>query len=163
MDQESCPGLRLQACGSFRAPLFILFSLFFFSTLESSVDDRAVEDLVRSHAEAYMQDKKLAGFAIALHVDGRNFIFSYGVADRETQVPVDENMLFEIGSVTKVFTGADLALQVVRGRMQLKDPLDKYMPALRGGGSIRNVNLVELATHTASLPEPTPLQACTPG
>jgi len=68
--------------------------------------------------------------------------------------PVDGNTVYEIGSITKVFTGLLLADMVASGEVGLDDPLAKYMPEgvtvpERAGKAI---TLVDLATHRASLP-----------
>ncbi|HEX3580077.1 MAG TPA: serine hydrolase, partial [Thermoanaerobaculia bacterium] len=68
--------------------------------------------------------------------------------------PVDANSVFEIGSVTKVFTSLLLADMVQRGEVALTDPVSKYLPANvkmpeRGG---KKITLVDLATHTSGLP-----------
>src|SRR6202050_5423027 len=56
--------------------------------------------------------------------------------------------IFEIGSVTKVFTALLLADLADRGQLRLADPAARYLP---GGGS-GQVTLADLATHTAGLP-----------
>lgn len=68
--------------------------------------------------------------------------------------PVDGNTVYEIGSITKVFTGLLLADMVASGEVGLDDPLAKYMPEgvtvpERAGKAI---TLLDLATHRASLP-----------
>ncbi len=58
---------------------------------------------------------------------------------------------FELGSITKLFTGLMLADAVDRAEVKLEDTLDMYLPALSGtltGG----VTLEELATHRSGLP-----------
>jgi CubicO group peptidase (beta-lactamase class C family) len=67
---------------------------------------------------------------------------------------VDANSVFEIGSVTKVFTSLLLADMVQRGEVALTDPVSKYLPPSvkmpeRGG---KKITLVDLATHTSGLP-----------
>ena len=67
---------------------------------------------------------------------------------------LDGNTLFEIGSVTKVFTSTILADMVVRGEVSLADPIAKYLPAgtrtpTKDG---REITLLDLATHTSGLP-----------
>ena len=62
--------------------------------------------------------------------------------------------MFEIGSVTKVFTALLLADMVRRGEVALDDPVAKYLPAevkvpTRAG---RSITLLDLATHTSALP-----------
>lgn len=66
----------------------------------------------------------------------------------------DENTVFEIGSITKVFTGTLLAEAVSRGEVQLTDPISKYLPKIvksskRNG---REITLLDLATQSSALP-----------
>lgn len=65
-----------------------------------------------------------------------------------------ERAVFEIGSITKVFTALMLAIAVQRGEVGLDDPLVEHLPRgtrvpMRDGRPIR---LVHLATHTSGLP-----------
>ena len=66
----------------------------------------------------------------------------------------DENTVFEIGSLTKVFTTMLLAEASGRGEVKLDDPISKFLPAdiktpMRGG---KQITLLDLATHTSALP-----------
>jgi CubicO group peptidase (beta-lactamase class C family) len=67
--------------------------------------------------------------------------------------PVDGDTLFEIASVTKVFTTLALADMARRGEVALDDPVAKFLPPhvtmpARG----RAITLLDLATHTSGLP-----------
>ena len=69
-------------------------------------------------------------------------------------VPYDGRTLFEVGSITKVFTGILLAEMVERGEVRLDDPVQGLLPKdvtvpARNGKRIR---LVDLATHSSGLP-----------
>jgi CubicO group peptidase (beta-lactamase class C family) len=85
---------------------------------------------------------------------------------RKEEGPVDANTVFEIGSVTKVFTSLLLADAVRRGEVALTDPVSKYLPPNvkvpeRGG---KKITLVDLATHTSGLPRmPTNFHPKDPG
>ena len=66
----------------------------------------------------------------------------------------DSRTIFEIGSMSKVFTALILADMVAKGEVSLADPAEKYLPAgaimpQRGG---RKITLGDLATHTSGLP-----------
>ena len=80
--------------------------------------------------------------------------------------PVHANTVFEIGSVTKVFTSLLLADAVQRGEVALTDPVSKYLPPgvkvpERNG---KKITLVDLATHTSGLPRlPTNFHPKDPG
>jgi len=56
--------------------------------------------------------------------------------------------IFQIGSVTKVFTALLLADMAERGEVRLSDPAACYLPGSRGG----TVTLADLATHTSGFP-----------
>jgi len=89
---------------------------------------------------------------------GRLFI-SYGRA-RADGPEITAETIFEIGSITKVFTALLLADMVERGEVALDDPVRKYLPSgvtvpSRGR---RDITLADLATHTSGLPrDPTNL------
>jgi len=82
------------------------------------------------------------------------WVVGYGrLSAADTRIP-DGDTVFEIGSVTKVFTGILLAQAVVNGEVQLDDPISMYLPegvaapAYEG----RSITLLDLATHTSGLP-----------
>jgi len=81
-------------------------------------------------------------------------VVAYGSLDLGDNRPLDGDTIFEIGSVTKVFTSLLLADMVQRGEVALDDPVAKYLrPGVkvpeRGG---RRITLEDLATHTSGLP-----------
>ncbi len=84
---------------------------------------------------------------------GRRYV-SYGVGDAKGGKPVDERSLFEIGSITKVFTSLLLSQMVLDHQMALSDPVAKYLPPgtkvpERGG---RQITLEDLSAHRSGLP-----------
>jgi len=85
--------------------------------------------------------------------EGRRVI-AYGHLEKGDSRPLNGDTIFEIGSVTKVFTSLLLADMVQRGEVALDDPVAKYLPPEvrmpeRNG---RSITLVDLSTHTSSLP-----------
>ncbi len=81
-------------------------------------------------------------------------IISYGRAPQRDSRPLDGDTVFEIGSVTKIFTALLLADMVQRGEVTLDDPVARYLPKdvrvpERNGHAI---TLVDLATQTSGLP-----------
>jgi CubicO group peptidase (beta-lactamase class C family) len=68
--------------------------------------------------------------------------------------PVEASTLFEIGSISKVFTALILADMAAKGEISLDDPAEKYLPAgahmpERGG---RKITLRDLSMHRSGLP-----------
>jgi len=81
-------------------------------------------------------------------------LVAYGTLDQGDKRPLNGDTIFEIGSVTEVFTSLLLADMVQRGEVALSDPVAKYLPEgvkvpERGG---RRITLEDLSTHTSGLP-----------
>ena len=55
----------------------------------------------------------------------------YGYADMEAKRKPTNDTAYRIGSITKQFTVLALLRQVEAGRMQLTDPIEKYVPELK--------------------------------
>ncbi|MDA8909152.1 MAG: serine hydrolase [Verrucomicrobiales bacterium] len=67
---------------------------------------------------------------------------------------INEHSLFEIGSITKTFTGVLLADQVLKGKIELTDPITDFLPesVADENSALSAVTFLELATHTSGLP-----------
>jgi beta-lactamase class C len=105
---------------------------------------RAVDAAIRP----LMAQHDVPGMAVAVTVDGRTTFFNYGVASRETSTPVSESTLFELGSISKVFTATLASYAQVQGKLALDDHPGKYMPQLKGR-PIDKASLLNLGTYSA--------------
>ncbi len=108
-----------------------------------------VKDILDKHLIASKQAK---GVVVALVDAGGIRIVTAGVARGESAVNADE--LFEIGSLTKTFTGLLLAIADGKGEARLDDAVEKFLPS---GQSLRDaagtpIRMVDLATHRSGLP-----------
>jgi CubicO group peptidase (beta-lactamase class C family) len=82
-------------------------------------------------------------------------VVAYGHLNQGDSRPLNGDTVFEIDSITKVFTGLLLTDMVTRGEVALTDPVAKYLPSEvkvpdRGG---RQITLIDLATHFSGLPD----------
>lgn len=109
-------------------------------------------------AEVTGVDGGAPGAAVVVRAGGTTRFFNFGLADRRRQRPVTPDSIFELASVTKVFTTTLLALAVQNGGVKLTDSAAIGLPVLEAGGDIRKVSLEELATHTSGLPRVPPRQ-----
>jgi CubicO group peptidase (beta-lactamase class C family) len=64
--------------------------------------------------------------------------------------PASEELSYELGSVTKVLTALLMAQLSTDGRLKFADPLGSYFPGLPD--HLREITLVQLASHTSGLP-----------
>src|ERR1700682_2429983 len=81
-------------------------------------------------------------------------VVTYGSLAKGDSRQLNGDTIFEIGSITKVFTSLLLADAVERHEVALTDPIAKYLPPQvkvpeRGG---RTITLQDLSTHTSALP-----------
>lgn len=110
-----------------------------------------LSDKVKRH-----QAEKLGPFeGVAMaSIDGDETKFAAAGVLGKDRGEVDETTLFEIGSITKVFTGILLADLVREGKVSLDDSISKHLPdsVLPKDSPLSSVTLLDLATHTAGLP-----------
>lgn len=95
-----------------------------------------------------MAANDIPGMAVAVSIDGRRHVYAYGFASKAGGLPVEARTLFEIGSVSKVFTGTLGAWMAARGEIALSDPAQRHWPAL-AGAPIGQATLLDLATYAA--------------
>ena len=105
--------------------------------------------------ERVMRDWDVPGLAIAVIKDDRIvFIKGFGLRESGKAGAVDERTLFAIGSATKSFTVASLALLVDEGKLKLDDPVVKYLPGfqLYDPHVTQEVTIRDLLSHRTGLP-----------
>ncbi|MGF2414042.1 MAG: serine hydrolase domain-containing protein, partial [Ferruginibacter sp.] len=81
------------------------------------------------------------------------FVKTYGYANKEAGIKADNNTLFYIASSTKSFTALSAALLEEEGKIQLNEPIDKYLGSLKFNNLIpvRQITIKHLLTHTSGL------------
>lgn len=110
--------------------------------------DNHLKNTVDASIRPLMQQQKIPGMAVAIIAKGERHYFNYGVASKDNQQPVDNDTLFEVGSVSKTFSGILAALAQAEGKLQLSDNASQYLPALRGS-AFDHISLLQLGTYTA--------------
>jgi beta-lactamase class C len=115
----------------------------------TAVPDAAkMREVVDAAVLPVMAEHRVPGLAVAVTVEGQASFFNYGVSSRETNEPVSEATIFELGSVSKTFT-ATLALYAqALGKLSLSDHPSRYMPQLKGT-AIDGATLLDLGAYTA--------------
>lgn len=97
---------------------------------------------------ALMSRHDIAGMSVAVVDRGKLCASHYGVASRDTHATVDDNTLFEIGSLSKTFTSALAARVHQQGDFSWQDTAASIEPDF-AGHPVGEVSMVELATYTA--------------
>ncbi len=133
--------------------------MFAFMALIAAFNVRAQErtdwSSLDSYINASMKDWKVPGASVAIVRDGAVvYLKGFGVRDIRTQQPVTPDTLFDIGSCTKAFTSAAVAMLVDEGKMQWDGKVNTYIPFfhLRDPLADQNVTLRDLLTHRTGVP-----------
>ena len=125
-------------------PLLVTLSLCLGSQSAFAELNQAVDAAVKPMMQTYA----IPGMAIAISHKGQQHFFEYGVASRESGQAVDRHTLFELGSISKLFTATLGAYAEARGTLNLSDNASQYLPELRGT-AFDHISLLDLATYTA--------------
>jgi CubicO group peptidase (beta-lactamase class C family) len=137
----------------FAAPAFVIScaTTFSVSFAESLVVPRPEQ--VRSTLQQYVDESKMApGAVIGVIQSGRREIYSYGDSGRE-RVTLGQETLFEIGSISKVFTGLLLAEMVLNEELNYSDTVAELAPeGYSFSERVGTITLEQLVTHTSGLP-----------
>jgi D-alanyl-D-alanine-carboxypeptidase/D-alanyl-D-alanine-endopeptidase len=113
------------------------------------------EDAIRRLLVDRLDERRLSvGMGVGVTEANSHRFVAYGCRDTCGGSPVNEKTLFEIGSITKLFTALLLSDMAVRGEVRLDEPVAELLPAgtrvpARDG---RAITLRDLASHYSGLP-----------
>ncbi|MBW6420487.1 beta-lactamase family protein [Rhizobium sp. XQZ8] len=111
----------------------------------------AIDDVV----DAAISSKKLVGTVVLMAKDGEIvYRRAAGMADREAGLPMREDTIFRLASVTKPIVTAATMRLIEQGRIGLDDPVTKWLPDFRpklADGSEPTILIRHLLTHTSGL------------
>jgi serine-type D-Ala-D-Ala carboxypeptidase/endopeptidase len=119
---------------------FALISLFAF------VNAQTMDDVVKQFAEINTRTDKGGGIVIGYVHDGQTEVKVLG------NESLNEQTIFEIGSLTKPLTGLLLADLVNKGEVSLNESINTLLPPEAQKEEFDAVTLQGLATHTSGLP-----------
>lgn len=121
--------------------------------LNNTPDNRDLEAVLDSEVKKITRGEPSHRLVIGIYKDGQSFIKSYGaVSDVDATVP-DVSVVFQIGSVSKLFTASLLQILCDEGILKMDATLEQLI-----GGSIvlspaaQQVTLKQLVTHTSGFP-----------
>ncbi|NWO09748.1 beta-lactamase [Chromohalobacter salexigens] len=114
---------------------------------QDEASNKQVREVLDPIVASLMEAQQIPGMAVALIGPKWTTIADYGVADRKTGTPVDDDTLFEIGSLSKTLTATLASLAAVEGELDLEAPVSRYLPELEGS-AFDEISGLNLGTHT---------------
>src|SRR5436309_4567937 len=106
-------------------------------------------DALVSLTEAKMKELGVPGVALGIVNNGVVSTRGLGVTNVEDPLPVTEHTVFPIASISKTFAATAMMRLVEQGKVNLKDPVRKYIPdfRVRDEAASREVTVWHLLTH----------------
>lgn len=102
--------------------------------------------------QGYLDAEQVVGAELVVIKDRRTVLQrSFGWRDREEQLAMSADTIFNIRSMTKPVTGAAIQILIDEGKVALDDPAAKYLPGFDNEKS-REITVEQLLTHTSGLP-----------
>jgi CubicO group peptidase (beta-lactamase class C family) len=116
----------------------------------------AAIDALRTKLRADVAADTVGGITAAVLVGDRIvWAEGFGWADRDKHIPAGVETIYRIGSISKTFTAVVLGQLVDRRMIALDDPVERYMPEVRGLANPRPgakpITFRQLASHTSGL------------
>lgn len=120
-------------------------------SLQHFPPDEDIQAIIQSRVD----ENRAVGIVVGvMEADGSTRVFVAGEAGPGAQ-PLGERSVFEIGSISKVFTAIVLADMVAKGEVAYNDPVAKFLPDGEVSMPVRDdkeITLLDLSTHRSSLP-----------
>lgn len=124
--------------------LFVILSLF--------ADAQKLQQATDSFCNGFILRGKSVGLSVAVIKDGMVYMHGYGFSDSETRHVPDENTMYEIASISKVFTASMAELMVEQGKLSWNDEVSRFF--VKRGKPLKDdhTTLMNLVSHTSGFP-----------
>jgi CubicO group peptidase (beta-lactamase class C family) len=116
---------------------------------EKEMSHIILTDFVETTSEKF----KIPGVAVGVWADGKEISACHGVTSVENPLPVDQDTLFLMASITKTFTATTLMRLIAEGKVELNAPVRRYVPELqlKDQQAADKVTVLNLLNHTSGL------------
>ncbi|EJB8479067.1 MULTISPECIES: extended-spectrum class C beta-lactamase ADC-155 [Acinetobacter] len=129
----------------------LLSPLFIFSTsiyAGNTPKDQEIKKLVDQNFKPLLEKYDVPGMAVGVIQNNKKYEMYYGLQSVQDKKAVNSSTIFELGSVSKLFTGTAGGYAKNKGKISFDDKPGKYWKELKNT-PIDQVNLLQLATYTS--------------
>nr|AVA17847.1 beta-lactamase CMY-10 [uncultured bacterium] len=129
----------------------LLPSLFIFNTsiyAGNTSKDQEIKQLVDQNFKPLLEKYNVPGMAVGIIQNNKKYETYYGLQSVQDKKAVNSNTIFELGSISKLFTATAGAYAKNTGKISFDDTPGKYWKELKNT-PIDQVNLLQLATYTS--------------
>lgn len=126
-------------------PLFIFSTSIYAGNISKQQE---IKKLVDQNFKPLLEKYDVPGMAVGVIQNNKKYETYYGLQSIQDKKAVNSNTIFELGSVSKLFTATAGGYAKTKGTISFKDTPGKYWKELKNT-PIDQVNLLQLATYTS--------------
>jgi len=109
--------------------IFLLILLGCQSSHKNTIDPFAqFIRFVDQYSESILEQGNISTMSVAIYKSGKTYHNYYGVIDSGAENLPNDNTLFEIASISKIFTGSLMAIAVIEKKVSLDTDIRKFLP-----------------------------------
>jgi serine-type D-Ala-D-Ala carboxypeptidase/endopeptidase len=131
---------------------FFLFILYRANCIKNIKDTNDLEVKINERCDSFLRKHHSAGLAVGIIKNGRVYMQGFGFADLESKRLVDSSTIFEIGSISKVFTAEIAEILSQRKVINWNDNILNYFPQNVKPKIDDHTTMLNLVTHTSGYP-----------
>ncbi|MET3878839.1 serine hydrolase [Chitinophaga sp. OAE865] len=134
---------------------FVIYACCSAQELNNNPMKTQLDSAVDRSAKLYLSKTGRVGISVGIIHKQHHYRYNYGQTAPASGVPTRSNSIYEIGSITKTFTGLLVAHAIGEGKMKLDEDIRKYLPGNFPGlhyPSGEPVRVGYLLSHTAMFP-----------
>jgi len=135
-----------------RTGSFLVLCLLITACTSNKPPDNMARRLDSLLAEEFSADEP-GGSVLIKKGDKTVFLRSYGLADLETKEKINENTLFNLGSISKTFVSNGILILQENGLLSVEDSLSKFFGDFGNAEIADRVRIKHLLSHTSGLPD----------
>lgn len=107
---------------------------------------------LQQRLEAAIKEGRIQSAAVGLYDNGKTSFYGFGLTEKKGKPPTAKTV-YEIGSISKVFTSLLLSDLIEQKKLKLEQTVGSMVPDLEVATSdIKRITLFELSTHASGLP-----------
>lgn len=133
--------------------IFFLFIIAIaISNCNTSSSSSNTQDLDLIFDSVFKKDEP--GGAVLIAKDGK-IIYEkgFGIEDINTKKPIDNNTLFNVGSISKTFVAFGILQLAKENKLSIDDDIYKYFPDFKDSSIAKKIKIHHLLTHSSGLPD----------
>ncbi|WP_089603990.1 serine hydrolase domain-containing protein [Acinetobacter piscicola] len=134
--------------------VIVLSSIIYFKyKIDHIADRKNLEASIDVEVEKAMRGGQFQSIVVGVYKNKRTFIKGYGTVAKESQLSPDATTIFQIGSISKLFTASLLQTLCDQGAVSMDDTLEELIgDQIPLSSNAKNVTLKQLVTHTSGFP-----------